>query len=188
MDVKGKQAVFQSKDNTERIPYSIMHVTPPMGPVAELATSPLADPAGYVNVDKATLQHVKYANIFALGDCANLPTSKTAAAVAAQTKVVYDNLSAVMQGKEPPQAYNGYTSCPVVTGYSKCLMAEFDYTMKPLETFPVDQSKERALMFLLKKQIMPFLYWNLMLRGYWNGPGVFRQLFHLGGLIKQQNR
>ncbi|KAL1464993.1 hypothetical protein WDU94_004591 [Cyamophila willieti] len=188
VDRAGKEAVFQSGDTTERIRYDIMHVTPPMGPVPELATSPLVDQTGYVTVDKATLQHVKYSNVFAMGDCSNLPTSKTAAAVAAQCKIVYDNLGAVMTHKALPQLYNGYTSCPLVTGYSKCLLAEFDYTLKPLETFPLDQSKERSIMFQLKKEIMPLLYWQLMLRGYWNGPGVFRNMFHLGGIMKQQNR
>lgn len=69
-----------------------------------------------------------------------------------------------MNGKKATEEYDGYTSCPLVTGYSSCILAEFDYNLQPLETFPVDQSKERKSMFHLKKSLMPSLYWNAMLR------------------------
>jgi sulfide:quinone oxidoreductase len=46
------------------------------------------------------------------------------------------------------------------------LLAEFDYTMKPHPTIPViDTQKERYDMWLLKKYGLPFLYWNLILKG-----------------------
>jgi len=83
---------------------------------------------------------------------------------AAQCGVLEENLEAVLSGKTPKREYNGYTSCPLVTGYSSCIMAEFDYSLQPLETFPVDQSKERWSMFIAKKYFMPHLYWKLMLR------------------------
>lgn len=51
-----------------------------MSSIDVVRESPLVDSAGYVDVDKYTLQHVKYANVFAIGDCTNAPTSKTAAA------------------------------------------------------------------------------------------------------------
>lgn len=82
-----------------------------------------------------------------------------------------------MNGKQPNLRYDGYTSCPLVTGYEKCILAEFDYTGQPLETFPIDQSKERKSMFILKRDVMPSIYFNLMLRGKWNGPAPFRSLF-----------
>jgi sulfide:quinone oxidoreductase len=61
--------------------------------------------------------------------------------------------------------YNGYTSCPLVTGYNSLVMAEFDYDGNPAESFPIDQSKERYSMFLVKKYLLPRLYWYGMLRG-----------------------
>ena len=61
--------------------------------------------------------------------------------------------------------YDGYTSCPVVTGYGKLILAEFDYDKNPRETFPFDQSKERWSMYLLKKYLLPLLYWYGMLKG-----------------------
>ena len=103
--------------------------------------------------------------MFALGDAAGLPTSKTGAAVRKQAPVVVHNLLAAMQGGPVDATYDGYTSCPVVTGYGKMVLAEFDYDSKPKESFPFDQSKERYSMWLLKTQVLPRLYWYGMLRG-----------------------
>jgi sulfide:quinone oxidoreductase len=69
-----------------------------------------------------------------------------------------------LEGKTPTATYDGYTSCPLVTGYGSCIMAEFDYDTNPLETFPFDQGVERRTMFHMKKDVMPLLYFNLMLR------------------------
>lgn len=60
--------------------------------------------------------------------------------------------------------YDGYTSCPLITSKSTCILAEFDYDLNPKETFPFDQGKERESMYFLKKDILPFIYWNLMLK------------------------
>lgn len=69
-----------------------------------------------------------------------------------------------MDGKKLTKEYDGYTSCPLVTGYDKCILAEFDYSGQPLETLPINQAKQRRLSFFLKKDIMPSLYWKLMLK------------------------
>ena len=65
------------------VPYEILHVAPPMTtPECLKQNAPgLVDAAGFVDVDGETMQHVKYKNVFALGDCANLPTAKTGAAI-----------------------------------------------------------------------------------------------------------
>lgn len=83
---------------------------------------------------------------------------------------------AVMNGQKPKEVYDGYASCPLVTGYNSCIMAEFDYNLQPLETFPLRQDKERYSMFLMKKSIMPPLYWHMLIKGMWNGPGKPRKL------------
>ncbi|XP_046931106.1 sulfide:quinone oxidoreductase, mitochondrial [Lynx rufus] len=178
-----QEAVFENLDKpgeTQVISYEMLHVTPPMSPPDVLKTSPVADAAGWVDVDKETLQHKKYPNVFGIGDCTNLPTSKTAAAVAAQSGILDRTISLVMKNQTPTKKYDGYTSCPLVTGYNRVILAEFDYNAQPLETFPFDQSKERLSMYLMKADLMPFLYWNMMLRGYWGGPAILRKLFHLG--------
>uniref|UniRef100_A0A8C3PJU8 Sulfide:quinone oxidoreductase, mitochondrial n=1 Tax=Calidris pygmaea TaxID=425635 RepID=A0A8C3PJU8_9CHAR len=178
-----QEAVFENLDKpgvTEVHQYEMLHVTPPMGPPDVLINSPVADEIGWVDVNKETLQHKKYPNVFGIGDCTNLPTSKTAAAVAAQSGVLDKTISLVMKNQLPTKKYDGYTSCPLVTGYNKVILAEFDYDAQPLETFPIDQSKERVTMYHMKADMMPFLYWNMLLKGYWGGPAPVRKIMHLG--------
>jgi sulfide:quinone oxidoreductase len=111
------------------------------------------------------LQHVRHANIFSLGDASGLPTSKTGAAIRKQAPVLVENLLAAMANKALTGSYTGYTSCPLVTGYGKLVLAEFDYNNQPMETFPFDQSKERWSMYQLKRRVLPWLYWNKILDG-----------------------
>lgn len=169
IEIRGdaREAVFRRLDTLETvvIPYDLLHVTPPMGPPEFIARSPLADKEGWVEVDKETLQHKRFANVFSLGDCSSLPTSKTGAAVRKQAPVLVANLTAAMAGRPLTARYDGYTSCPVVTAYGKLVLAEFDYDKQPAETFPFDQSRERWSMWLLKRYLLPILYWRGMLKG-----------------------
>ena len=144
----------------------MLHVTPPMGPPTFIAKSPLADNDGWVDVDRETLQHKKFPNVFGIGDCSNLPTSKTGAAIRKQAPVLVGNLIAAISSQTLSGKYDGYTSCPLVTGYGKLVMAEFDYDKKPEETFPIDQSKELWSMWLVKRYLLPQLYWHGMLKGW----------------------
>lgn len=178
-----REAVFSNLDNPQEtltIQYEMLHVTPPMSPPDTIKKCPLSDSTGWVDVNKLTLQHKKYPNVFGIGDCTNVPTSKTAAAVAAQTGILYDNLSRVMEGKASNSNYDGYTSCPLVTGYGRCILAEFDFDGQPLETLPINQGQELWVSYLMKKELMPQLYWQLMMRGRWEGPKWVRKLAHLG--------
>lgn len=162
-----KEAVFERLDTHQKlaIPYDMIHVTPPMSAPDLIKRSPLANEQGWVAVDKFTLQHPKFPNVFPIGDCSGLPTSKTGAAVRKQAPVLVQNLLSAMQGAPLAAKYDGYTSCPLVTGYGRLVLAEFDYEGKPAETFPFDQSKERLSMYLLKAYALPRLYWDGMLRG-----------------------
>lgn len=153
---KGKEYVLD---------FDMLHVTPPQSAPDFIKSSSLANAAGWVDVDKFTLQHVKYLNIFSLGDSSGLPTSKTGAAIRKQAPVLVENLLAAINHRSLPAKYNGYTSCPVVTGYGKLVLAEFDYDGNPQETFPFDQSKERWSMYILKRYILPWLYWAKILPG-----------------------
>lgn len=170
VDGENKKASFigigeDNKDKEYEVDFDMIHVTPPQSAPDFIRNSELVNAAGWVDVDKHTLQHVKFANIFSLGDSSGLPTSKTGAAIRKQSPVVVENiLSAINQ--QPLQAkYNGYTSCPLVTGYGKLVLAEFDYDGNPQETFPFDQSKERWSMYMMKKYLLPWLYWAKILPG-----------------------
>lgn len=157
------------KDVVYEVPFEFIHVTPPQSAPDFIRNSLLANAGGYVDVDKHTLRHNKYPNIFSLGDASGAPNSKTGAAIRKQTPVVANNLLALMHQQPLKASYDGYSSCPIVTGYGKLMLAEFDYDNKPQETFPFDQSKERWSMYQLKKQILPRMYWHAILRGRMQG-------------------
>ncbi len=164
---ESKEAIFQSTIGEKELvqKYDMLHVTPPMSAPDFIKQSTIAAETGWVEVDKSTLQHIRYSNIFRLGDASNLPTSKTGAAIRKQAPVAAHNLYQVIRGQKPDKIYDGYTSCPLVTGYDSLILAEFDYNNEPQETFPFDQSKERYSMYLLKKYILPKFYWYGMLKG-----------------------
>lgn len=158
-----------SNDTKQSLGYDVMHVVPPQSAPTWVANSPLADPtnpAGYIEVDKYTLQHVRFPEVFALGDAGSTPNSKTGAAVRHQAPVLVSNLRAVMAGQVPAASYDGYASCPLTTARDRMLLAEFDYTMKPAPSIPLLNTKQEHRDFgLLKKVGLPALYWNLMLKG-----------------------
>jgi sulfide:quinone oxidoreductase len=163
-----KQAVFRHLETGEEetIGYDMIHVVPPMSALDVVAGSPLADEDGFVDVDPGTLRHTRYENVFALGDTSNLPTSKTGAAIRKQAPVLVEHLMASINHTTPANGtYNGYTSCPLVTGYGRLVLAEFDYDKEPDESFPFDQTQERYSMYALKAYGLPRMYWNGMLKG-----------------------
>jgi sulfide:quinone oxidoreductase len=162
-----KEAVFKDllsgEESVEK--YDMIHVTPYMSAPDFIKNSPLAAETGWVDVDKYTTQHTRYANVFSLGDCSNLPTSKTGAAIRKQAPTTVSNLISAMNGYPLSVKYNGYTSCPLVTGYGSLILAEFDYDKEPKESFPFNQAEERYSMYALKAYGLPKMYWHGMLRG-----------------------
>jgi sulfide:quinone oxidoreductase len=162
-----KIAVFQETQTGEKVEleYDMLHVSPPQSAPDFLKKSPLADEAGWVSVDKGTLQHTKYPNVFSCGDCSNLPTARTGAAIRKQAPVLVKNLTDHMQGRPMAAVYDGYSSCPIITGYGSLVLAEFDYDNNPHESFPFDQAQERYSMYALKAYMLPGMYWHGMLRG-----------------------
>jgi len=171
-----REAVVENLDSRTRrtIPFDLLHVAPPQSAPDFVKLSPLAGNDGWVELDRHTLQHSRWPNVFGLGDASDLPTAKTGAAVRHQALVVSANLAAAAGGQELPAWYDGYTACPVVTGYGRLVLAEFDYDLRPRESFPFDQSKERYSMYLLKRFGLPLLYWQGMLRGRALGAQVAR--------------
>lgn len=177
-----KEAVFfNTEDKSQEItlPYNLLHVTPPMRTPEFLQRSTqLVDAGGFLTVDKFTLQHTKYPNIYGIGDCTNTPNSKTAAAIAKQSYVVEQNLGESMAARGPRRAYDGYGACPLLTSYRTCVLAEFVYDGVPRETFPIDQARESVTAYYMKKHLFPFIYWNFMLKGYYNGPEFVRKIIN----------
>lgn len=169
---EAKIATFEQKhgEETKRIevPFDMIHVVPPQGAPDFVRSSPLAADSGFVDVDPATLQHTKYANIFSLGDACNAPNAKTMAAVRKQAPVVAVNALAALEGKPPVADYDGYGSCPLTVERGKVVLAEFGYGGKLLPSFPnwlIDGTRPSRLSWLLKDTILPPVYWHGMLKG-----------------------
>jgi sulfide:quinone oxidoreductase len=166
-----KEAIFEvtTDDGTTTVtlPYNILHVAPPMSAPDFIKNSPLAiaAPGGWVDVHKHTLQHNRYPNVFSLGDASSLPTSKTAAAIRKEAPVLVQNLMSYLRKKPLEASYNGYSCCPLITGFGKTILAEFDYDGKLEQSFPLDPTQERYSMWVLKRHILPWVYWNRMLKG-----------------------
>jgi len=173
VDGDAKTATFEVKKpetdpETVTVEFDMMHVTPPQTAPDFIRVSPLADAAGWVDVDQATLRHKAHDNIWALGDVMNAPNAKTAAAARMQAPTVAENVIADMRGRGPVAQYNGYGSCPLTVERGKIVLAEFGYGGALLPSFPkwvIDGTKPTRAAWLLKEQILPPIYWKAMLRG-----------------------
>lgn len=148
--------------------FDMLHAVPRQSAPDWIKTSPLAtgETTGYVEVDKHTHQHVRYPNVFALGDAGSTPNSKTGAAIRKQAPVVVENVLAQLAGRPLTGSYNGYASCPIVTSGHDMLLAEFDYDFNVTPTFPgLNPVTPHRAYWYLKRYGLPFMYWNLMLKG-----------------------
>ena len=145
--------------------FDMLHVVPPQQAPDVIRRSELADKAGWFETDPATLQHPRYPEIFALGDVCNTTNAKTAAATRKQVVVVAENLLALRKGLALPKRYDGYGSCPLTVENGKVILAEFGYGGKLLPTFPLDPTVARKSAWLLKATLLPWFYWQGMLKG-----------------------
>jgi sulfide:quinone oxidoreductase len=153
---------------TDTMPsYDVLHALPRQSAPNWVKSSPLStgDANGYVDIDKYTMQHVRYPNVFSLGDAGSSPNSKTGAAIRKRAPVVVENIDAFLKSRPPQAKYDGYASCPFVTSSHAMLLAEFDYDLSLRASFPLDPTKPHRAYWYLKKYGLPFMYWNLMLKG-----------------------
>lgn len=168
VDGPARRATFKTAEGEITTDFTMLHVTPPQKAVQVVAESALADDAGYVEVDQATLQHKRYPDVFALGDAGGMPNAKTAAAVRKQAPVVAINALAALDGQELPAIYEGYGSCPLTVEAGRVLLAEFGYGGALQPTFPrwlIDGTRPSRLAWILKKDLMPAIYFGAMLKG-----------------------
>jgi sulfide:quinone oxidoreductase len=173
IDGNKKLAWFETKDaqgetTTIERPFDMIHVVPPQCAPDFIRNSPLADAAGWVDVDQNTLRHKQFDNIWSLGDVMNAPNAKTAAAARKQAPVVANNVLADMGKTRGIAHYDGYGSCPLTVERGKIVLAEFGYGGKLMPSFPrwlVNGQKPTRLAWLLKERLLPPLYWDGMLRG-----------------------
>ncbi|MGY4708251.1 FAD-dependent oxidoreductase [Mycolicibacterium sp. CBM1] len=148
--------------------FDVLHAVPRQSAPDWIKTSPLStgDENGYVDLDKFTMQHVRYPNVFGLGDAGSTPNSKTGAAIRKQAPVVVANIGAYLEGRPLTARYDGYSSCPIVTSSHDMLLAEFDYDFELQPSFPMlNPTTPHRAYWYIKKYGLPLLYWKLMLKG-----------------------
>ncbi|UNM17880.1 NAD(P)/FAD-dependent oxidoreductase [Pseudomonas sp. ArH3a] len=170
VDGPARKAWFEVKDaagnvSVEEKSFDLLHVVPPQVSPDFIRQSPLADAAGWCEVNPHSLQHLRYPHIFGLGDVCGTTNAKTAAAVRKQIVVVAANLLALRKQAPLPLKYDGYGSCPLTVEKGKVVLAEFGYGGKLLPTFPLDPTQARRSMWFLKATLLPWFYWNGMLKG-----------------------
>ena len=172
INYNAKEIKITKENGLYGIHFDMLHLAPPQSAPDFIKNSELSNEAGWLSVDTGTMQHTKFSNIFGLGDAAALPTAKTGAAIRKQVPIVVENLKRLSKAQSlSPKTYNGYSSCPLVTGYGKMVLAEFDYDsnftpdpkLKQMLIFNSD--KEHWRLWMLKKYMLPYLYWNKMLKG-----------------------
>jgi len=156
-----------AEGNTSRVckPFDLLHVVPPQSAPKVIKQSPLANADGWVEVNQHTLQHVRYPEVFSLGDVASTPNAKTVAAIRKQALVLAENLLALRAGQPFPERYDGYGSCPLTVEKGKIILAEFGYGGKLVPTFRWDSTVPRRSAWWLKKYLLPVVYWRLMIKG-----------------------
>lgn len=171
IDASAKRATFATKTGTEDVDYDYIHIIPPQRAPDFVRESGLqwADrwtDQGWVEVDMQTLRHLRYPEIFALGDVAGVPKGKTAASVKWQVPVIEDHIVAGIEGREGTAAYDGYTSCPMITRIGRAMLVEFDYHNNLVPSFPgiIAPLEELWISWLMKEVALKATY-NAMLRG-----------------------
>lgn len=169
VEVRGehKEAVFENLDTGERhvVPFEMLVITPPMSGPSVLEGSGLLNPEGWVSVDPHTMMHNTYTTVFSLGDASSLPTVKMGSAVKEQMPILVKNLLERMDDKTPSHEYDGKTACPIATDYGHLILAEFDYNNIPEETTFLNQADNKKIFYQFKKNMLPIMYWNGLLKG-----------------------
>ena len=171
VDASAQNALIRNNATglAEELHYDVLNAVPPQSAPDWLKATELpapGDPGGFVEVDPQTLRHVRFPNIWSLGDAAATTNSKSGGALRKQTKVLAKNLVAAREGKPLTQKYDGYSVCPFTVARSSVVFAEFDDQYRPMPSIPkVPTWKASRASWVVDRDIFPKVYWNLILKG-----------------------
>ena len=143
------------------VPFDFLHITPPMQAPEEIGKSSVGSRKGFIPVRKETLQHVKFPNVFALGDIAAVPMGKTGGSARKQYAVLTNNIISMMEKGSIPKSnkeYDGYTVCPLITSIGTIMLAEFNWASKK-----AGSGKNAALLSFLDPTQERYIWWLLKL-------------------------
>ena len=133
-----------------------------------VASAGLGDELNHVRVDPHTLQAVDHPNVWAVGDAANLPTSKAGSVAHFSMPVLVTNVTDVIAGRAPSASFDGHSNCFIESGDGKALLIDFNYDTEPLPgTYPLPYV---GLPLLAESRLNHWgklafrhLYWNFLL-------------------------
>ena len=166
IDIGARRATFETPERERReLGYDFIHVVPPMRAPDAVKNSPLAwqegpfAAGGWLEVDKETLQHRRYPNVFGLGDINGTPRGKTAATIKKSAPLVARNLIDVIGGAAPSQRFDGYTSCPLLLREGAALLVEFDYEGRLVPSLPmIEPLQDSYFAWLMKYRLLKPAY------------------------------
>lgn len=148
----------------EEISYDLLVMTPPHSGPKFIADSGLANEESWLPVNKETLIHDKYPNIWGLGDCTNLPISKAGAAAHHQGKIVAANIASLVKQKEAKKKYGGNVQCFIMTGLHSSLFLDFNYNRPPRNFFMKELYIIPKFWYISKLLFKP-MYFKMVLKG-----------------------
>jgi len=166
IDIGARRATFVSPEGEKQeMPYDFIHVVPPMRAPDAVKISDLAwkegpfAAGGWLEVDKATLQHRRYPNVFGIGDINGTPRGKTAATVKKSAPLVAHNLVEVIAGRNADEHFDGYTSCPLITREGSAMLIEFDYEGRLTPSLPmIEPLNDSFFAWLMKYRMLKPAY------------------------------
>lgn len=167
IDIGAQRATFANADGQRtEIGYDFIHAVPPMrapdvikNSALSIKEGPMAA-GGWLEVDKFTLQHKRYPNVFGIGDINGTPRGKTAATVKKSAPIVVANLIDAIAGKSlsaPP--FDGYTSCPLLIREGSALLVEFNYEGQLVPSLPgIEPLQDSYMAWLMKYRLLKPAY------------------------------
>ena len=166
IDIGGRRATFVTPEGErQELGYDFIHVVPPMRAPDPVRASALSwkegafAAGGWLEVDKGTLRHRRFPNVFGVGDINGTPRGKTAATVKKSAPVVAANLVDAVAQRDPSASFDGYTSCPLLLREGAALLIEFDYEGRLTPTLPmVDPLQDSWFAWLMKYALLKPAY------------------------------
>ncbi len=147
-------------------------VTVPVNMGAEyIARSGLGDELNHVPVDKHTFLSRDHDNVFAIGDAADLPTSKAGSVAHFSVEVFTENFLRHIEGLPMLERFDGHANCFIESGFGKGLLIDFNYDTEPLPgKYPLPGIGPFSLLEESEvnhwgKLLFRWTYWHVLLEG-----------------------
>jgi len=122
------EGVLETMEGNE-LEYDLLVAIPPHTASDLVSEAGLGDT--WVEVDRATLEAEHAEDVYAIGDVADVPTSKAGSVAHYEAGVVADRIASRVRGETPTSVYEGKTVCFIETGMDEATFVEFGYGSEP---------------------------------------------------------